>query len=1284
MDAARSAPQHGDREPVAIVGMGCRLPGGVESPEQYWNLLLDERDTVSQMPGGRWSDYESSANSAVSSNTVRHGSFLDDVTGFDAEFFGIVPREAELMDPQQRMLLEVTWNALEHAGIPPTEIAGTDTGVYVGAVSDDYERRLLEDLPGIEAWSGIGTQPGGMANRISHALDLRGASLTVDTACSASLVALHLACRSLTAGEIPLAIVGGANLVVAPGLTVMLDAAGALSADGRSKPFDAKADGYGRGEGAAVVVLKRLRKALEDEDHVHAVIRGSAVHQDGRTNGIMAPSEHAQEHLLRSAYRAARLRPDSIGYLEAHGTGTAVGDPIEANAAAAVLCNRRSEEHPLLIGSVKGNIGHLEGGAGVASVIKTALSLQHGTVPASLHCTTPNPEIAWDTNNMRVPTAASKWPREDLPRRAGVSGNGYGGTLAHIVLEQAPPAAVQRAGDELAGHLDEPRVFSVSGSTEWGMRANAGKLADWLAGHEHASIDAVGHTLSSRRCHLRHRGAVVAQDRSTLIEGLRALSSGQGFPSTTEGSVPAGSPRDAVFVFSGHGSQWPAMGRELLATNASFARALDEIAPVFRAELGSTPRELLELGTLDDVGEIQPLIYAIQVALTAVWRDCGVEPAAVVGHSVGEIAAAVAAGVMNARDGARLVCRRSVLLRGVAGNGAMFMTDLSFEEARRRVEEIPDVSAAISASPCWTVVSGERSAIDDLAQELRGEGGVVRRIDSNVAFHSPQLTPLVDDMAEAAQELVNSSPKVRLYRTAIEAPRAEPHDYRHYWATQLRAPVRFSQAVSAAAEDGYRVFLEVSPHPVVTHSIREVLFELDVRDWFVTGTLRRGTGDRAALLTNLAASHCYGIPVDLGAFFRSGELIELPGTVWRHRPHWRKPTRGASSDAPGHDVSTNTLLGGSRTVVADTPLCSWWTRLDYSSRPYRGNHPVRGVEIVPAAVLLHTLHEAARTTGKPTLADVSFRAPITLTSPSEVQVTQQDEALLIATRRGTGELGHEVWLRNTTARCRTQPPAPTARLGLDALRNRCGEKLPPDHLSTLLASLGVPAMGFPWQVEELGRADNEELYAVVSSGEQVGARTWASLLDAALSLPTALFPGPPKLRMPAELGKSTIRGEPLERAVVHVRLHAPDETDTVTVLIADVEGRLVAKFTDLRFGDPGEDAADTSAAAVETDTSHWDDLGGEALLHRLREDVRAHVAAEARCSVDEIDIDRPLVDIGMDSVMTVAVRDRLRGTFPVPIPPTLVWDRPTVRALAEYLHQKLATGKTDEPVGGAS
>lgn len=1120
-------------EPVAVVGIGCRFPGGGDSPQALWDLLMDAVDASGPIPQERWAPQraQSRENAAVLTRVTPNGSFLDDISGFDASFFGISATEARQLDPQQRIALEVAWEALEHAGIPATSLAGTDTGVFIGVGTDDYGRRLLEDLPGVEAWTGIGSSLCGVPNRISYTLDLRGPSLAVDTACSSSLVAVHQACASLRSGEVPVALAGGVMLMAGPGLTTVLDLAGAISADGRSKAFDDAADGYGRGEGCGIVVLKRLSDALRDGDRVLALIRGSAVHQDGRTDGIMAPSPTAQAHLLRKAYEAAGVAPHEVDYVEAHGTGTRVGDPIEATALSEVVGDRPEGRRPCLIGSVKTNIGHCEAAAGIAGLIKTVLAMERGVIPPTLSVSGPRTDIPWQTSGLSLVTEATPWPESGRPRLAGVASYGYGGTIAHVVLEQAPQTAESRPGESQPAESrpGEPAaparatLYPLSSATGLGIVGQAERLAGALDGQALADI---GHTLAHRRAHLGSRAAVVAAGRDELAEGLAALAEGRPHPHVVTGET-SGPARHPVWVFSGHGAQWAGMGRELLAEEPVFAAAVDRLGPVYAEELGVTPREVLTSGDLGSVDIIQSMLFAVQIGLAEVWRRHGVTPGAVIGHSVGEIAAAVTAGVLSEEDGARLICRRSVLLRKVAGKGAMIMVDRPFDEVRERIGATEALCAAIAAAPSSTVVAGDVPAVDEAAEQWAELGWTVRRIDSDVAFHSPHMDEAAVDLAAAVAHLEPREPQVPLYLTAVDDPRSGRRQDADYWAANLRNPVRFHQAVQAAVEDGHRLFLEVSAHPVVSHSISEVVSNLPGA--LVTPSLRRHRPERTTLLTSLAALHCNGVPVDWPVLQPSGRRTDLPTTAWQHDRHWVEARAGAE---PPVDtlLGTETAVHGSRTRV-------WQTTLDLRTRPYPRRHPVLGTEIVPAAVLINTFLTAGRTDE---LTDVRLRQPVVVPQAEtrELQIVRDDNGLRLVSRR----LGapDTAWATHTLAAVGGGESAEPVVVA-DA-----SEVLDPGHVIDRLAELGVADMGYPWTIEELRRGEGS-LTATASAPLD---RSWAAILDAALSMASVIFSGPAVLRMPAHIDQVTRAGTPPRRATIAVRLD-PVRPTTVHV---DIRG----------------------------------------------------------------------------------------------------------------------------------
>ncbi|WP_165950209.1 type I polyketide synthase [Actinomadura sp. GC306] len=875
-------------EPIAIVGMACRLPGGVRGPGDYWKLLVRGRDAVGEVPADRWDAdafYDPDPHVPGRMNS-RWGGFLDDVAGFDAEFFGISPREAVSMDPQQRILLEVVWEALEQGGIAPGELAGSRTGVFAGIYHSDY-RGLQTAEP--DAYSSTGTAHSVAVGRISYLLGLRGPSVAVDTACSASLVSAHLACQSLRLRETDLAVAGGVNVVLDPGPQVAMSQWGMLAPDGRCKSFDAAADGFVRGEGCGVVVLKRLVDAVRDGDPVAAVIRGSAVNSDGRSQGVTAPSGTAQREVMRDALERSGVAPESVGYVESHGTGTALGDPIEFEALDAVY-GAGGDAPDCALGAVKTNIGHLEAAAGVAGLIKAALAVRHGTIPPNLHFGRWNPAIDAGRSRFFVPVEETPWPTGEGVRRAGVSSFGFGGTNAHVVLEEHVRGGAAPAEPGLA-------VYPVAGTAPERMRDAAAGLASWLEGDGSAvPLADVGRTLG-RRADRPARGAVVAASRAELIAGLAALAADR--PPSTTATADAGGP---VWVFSGQGGQWPGMARELLECDPAFAAAVTEVDRLVQAEAGWSPEALLRAGRAEEmsgVATVQPLLFTMQIALAASWRARGVEPAAVIGHSMGEIAAAVVAGALAPRDGAAIVCRRSRLLSRVAGQGIMASAEAPADTVRAAIAGTAapgEVDIAVHAGPGQTVVSGETAAMRALMEKLAADGIDVREIKVDVASHSPLMDPLAAPLREELAGLEPARPEIPFYSTVRDPKDEPPLLDADYWVANLRRPVRFADAVRAAAGDGHRVFLEVGPHPVLGAALDGTLLDALGDDSFtVAWSLRRDEPAERELLTGLSKLYTAGHRVDWDRVFPEGTVADVPPTPWRHRRFW---TETAKPEAP--------------------------------------------------------------------------------------------------------------------------------------------------------------------------------------------------------------------------------------------------------------------------------------------------------------------------------------------------------------------------------------------------
>jgi phthiocerol/phenolphthiocerol synthesis type-I polyketide synthase B len=894
--AATSADRGRSDEPIAVVGMGCRFPGGISGPESFWQFLAEGRSAVGEVPANRWEWFDdgSPESAAVLAATTRWGSYLDDVDAFDAEFFEIVPREAARMDPQQRLLLEVTHEALEHAGIAADSIAETQTGLFVGACTADYSF-LSSDLPQVDAWYATATASSIISNRVSYFFDLRGPSVTVDTACSSSLVAVHLACQSLRTGDADLALAAGVNLLLSPASTRSFDQAEALSASGRCHAFDAAADGFVRGEGCGVVVLKRLSDALDAGDRVLAVVRGSAVNQDGRSNGLMAPNPAAQMAVLRSAYAAAAMEPREVGFVETHGTGTLLGDPIEARALGTVLGRGRSADAPLLIGAVKSNLGHLESAAGVAGFIKTVLALHRGVIPANLGYQVPNPHIPFDKLRLKVVAEQTDWPSEDAPRRAGVSSFGFGGTNAHVVLEQAPDiAGAAESGGEQS---DSPvSTLVVTGKSAARVASLAGVLADWLDDGGPGADVPLGQVAAAltraRSVHDRF-ATVCSRDRGGAVAGLRALAAGSSAPGLVgvhEGSCRPG----VVFVFSGQGSQWPGMARQLLTDEPVFAAAVAALEPDFVEQVGFSLLQVLREGAaVTGDARVQPVLMGLQLALTQLWRHHGVEPDAVVGHSMGEVTAAVVAGALSPAEGLRVIAIRSRLMSQLAGQGAVALLSLDPEGTAELIGGYPDVEVAGYVSPRHTVVAGPPPEVDAVIAAVTASNRFARRVNMEVASHTALMDPVLAEMRTALGEVACRPPVIPFLSTVIDPARTPVFDA-DYWVANVRTPVHFSRAVTAAGRD-HGTFIEISPHPTMSQAISATLAALadpdgGDRHFDVVGTLERDTDDTVTFRTNVNATYTRYPPRSEHA---PDAFVELPATPWQHSRYWfDAPRRG--------------------------------------------------------------------------------------------------------------------------------------------------------------------------------------------------------------------------------------------------------------------------------------------------------------------------------------------------------------------------------------------------------
>ncbi|MGE5695635.1 MAG: SDR family oxidoreductase [Candidatus Sericytochromatia bacterium] len=921
-------------EPIAVIGLGCRFPGAIGGPESLWQFMSDARSSVAEVPADRWALFDDgSPEAAVAlSGTTRWGSFLSDIDAFDAEFFEISPREAVKMDPQQRLLLEVAYEALEHAGIVPSSLRHSQTGVFAGACLSEYGYLVSTDLSQVDAWSGTGGALSIIANRLSYFLDLRGPSVTVDTACSSSLVAVHLACQSLRTGESNLAIAAGVNLLLSPAVTRSFDQANTMSPTGCCHSFDASADGFVRGEGCGAVVLKRLTDALRDGDRVLAVVRGSAVNQDGRSNGLMAPNPAAQMAVLRAAYANAGLEPRDVDYVEAHGIGTLLGDSIEARALGTVLGRGRPEDSPLLVGVVKSNLGHLEAASGIAGLIKAVLAVQKGHIPANLHFDNPNPHIPFDSLRLKVVAAPTDWPLTGRPRRAGVSAFGFGGTNAHVVVEQAPvPHPVAPAPAPVVSTL------VVSGKTPERVALMAGVLADWMDGDRpDVGLADVAHTLNHHRARHKHFATVCARDRAQAVVGLRALAAGQ----TTVGVVgphqgPAGSGR--VFVYSGQGLPWAGIGRQLLADEPAFAAAIARIEPVFVDQVGFSLQQVLADGdSVSADAQVQPVSMAVQLALTELWRSYGVEPDAVVGHSMGEISAAVVAGALTAAEGLRVIATMSRLMSRLAGQGGMVVLELDAAATEDLVADYPDVTLAVYASPRQTVVGGPPDQVDALIAAAQRQNLRARRVSMEIASHTAMMDPILTDLRSALADLRPQSPTIPYISAVATTHGPAPVLDAEHWVATVRQPVRFSQAIAEVAQN-YGTFIEIGQGSLATQAIAYILESATLTGRVVVTSTTDQAEDQTLFFHSQLAALGVTAPED-GA----GRLVDIPRTPWLHSRYWmaNRPVNVGLTGA-------HPLLGLHVEIPGGDHV--WRSEVGTELIPWLADHEVHGQPVMPAA-----------------------------------------------------------------------------------------------------------------------------------------------------------------------------------------------------------------------------------------------------------------------------------------------------------------------------------------------
>ncbi|NEO69417.1 beta-ketoacyl synthase N-terminal-like domain-containing protein [Moorena sp. SIO3H5] len=883
---------------IAIIGLGCRFPGA-RNPEEYWRLLCNGVDAITEVPADRWdidAFYDPKPGTPGKMST-RWGGFLEQVDQFDPQFFGITPRETVYIDPQQRLLLEVAWEALDNAGQVLEKLAHSNTGVFVGISAGDYHQRFQEGgYSAINAYMGTGNALSIAANRLSYLFDFRGPSMAIDTACSSSLVAVHLACQSLQSGESNLALAGGVNLLLSPQLTIIFSQAQMMATDGRCKTFDARANGYVRGEGCGIVVLKRLDDAIRDNDNIIALIKGSALNQDGRSNGLTAPNGPSQEAVIRQALANAGVAPAQINYVEAHGTGTPLGDPIEAEALGAVLSQDRSPDNPCIIGSAKTNIGHLESAAGIAGLIKVALSLHHGKIPPSLHFQTANPYIAFEKLLLQVQQSLTPWPETDGLALAGLSSFGFGGTNAHIILGQAPQTDEELEKNTVVSPeiSSSPYLLPLSARSPEALRALAQQYQEFLtpaASGSTASLSDICYTASVRRSNHDHRLSLVFQNGEELTEGLKAFCSGETYSGLSWGRKQRNRRPKLVFVFSGQGPQWWGMGRELLSTEPVFSSTIEKCDQLLRSYANWSLLEELTANEatsrLAETEIAQPAIFALQVALAALWRSWGIEPKAIIGHSVGEVAAAHVAGALSLEDAVQVVFHRARLMQQATGFGKMAAVELSVAEAEELLAKYSGrLSIAAINSPTSLVLSGEAAALEEVLESLEQRQIFCKMMRVNYAFHSPQMEPYQDQLVRSLQGITPQTASIRIISTVTGLAHEGENFDAAYWGRNIREPVRFGAAIDKLIKTKHNLFVEISPHPVLGINISQCLKNSD-KNGTVLPSLRRQQPETAVMLGSLGTLYTQGYSVDWSRRYPSGgQCISLPSYPWQRSRYW--------------------------------------------------------------------------------------------------------------------------------------------------------------------------------------------------------------------------------------------------------------------------------------------------------------------------------------------------------------------------------------------------------------